>query len=109
MTSAARLLRHARKRAGLTQRQLAQAAGVPQPAVARIEAGSVSPRTDTLERLLIAAGSSLEGTPRLGIGVDRSLIRETLASTPEQRLISAGAAGRNLAALLEGVARGQRS
>ncbi|MDQ1713223.1 MAG: hypothetical protein QOE45_2673 [Frankiaceae bacterium] len=37
MNEAARLLRHARRRAGLTQRALVAKAGVPQPSVARID------------------------------------------------------------------------
>ena len=80
------MLREARRRAGLSQRALAQAAGVPQSSVARIESGSVSPRADTFERLLRAAGSELVIAPRLGIGVDRTMIRDRLALTPAQRV-----------------------
>jgi transcriptional regulator with XRE-family HTH domain len=70
----------------MTQRQLAAAAGVPQPTVARIESGAVNPRTDTLQRLLAATGHELTYEPRLGIGVDRSAIRERLRLTPAQRV-----------------------
>jgi transcriptional regulator with XRE-family HTH domain len=79
------MVREARRRAGMTQRELAQAAGVPQPTVARVESGAVSPRADTFERLLRAAGSELAIAPRLGTGVDRTLIRDRLALSPEQR------------------------
>jgi predicted transcriptional regulator len=95
---AGRLLRYARRRAGLTQRALAEVAGVPQPAIARIERGTVAPRFDTLERLLAGAGATLEIAPRPGVGVDRSLIRESLRRSPEERVLAAGQAGRSLAA-----------
>lgn len=69
----------------MTQRQLATAAGVPQPTIARIEAGTVSPRTDTLGRLLRATGHEVHVEPALGRGVDRTLIRERLRLTPAER------------------------
>lgn len=81
-----RLLRAARKRAGMTQRVLAAAAAVPQATVARIEAGSVSPRVETLAHLLRASGHELAVAPRLGDGVDRSLIRDRLRMTAAQRI-----------------------
>jgi transcriptional regulator with XRE-family HTH domain len=80
------MVREARRRVGLTQRALAEMAGVPQPTVARIESGSVSPRADTFERLLRAARSELVVEPRLGIGVDRTQIRDRFAKTPAQRI-----------------------
>ena len=103
---AARMLRYARRRAGMTQRALAVATGVPQSSIARIETGITSPRVDTLLRLLRATGSELEAAPRLGEGVDRSLIRATLAMTPDERGRSAASAGRALARL---VAEARRS
>jgi predicted transcriptional regulator len=54
--------------------------------VARIERGTVVPRVDTLDNLLQACDQSLEAVPRLGIGVDRTLIREMLKLTPAERL-----------------------
>jgi uncharacterized protein len=83
--NAARLVRNARRRAGLSQRALARAAGVPHSTVARIELGRLSPRTDTLERLLRASGRTLATEPALGEGVDRSQIRELLRLTPGER------------------------
>ncbi|MEP6833585.1 MAG: helix-turn-helix transcriptional regulator [Gemmatimonas sp.] len=59
MHSAADVLRQARSHARLTQRALARLASTTQSVVARIEAGTVSPRVDTLERLLTAAGLDL--------------------------------------------------
>src|SRR5919109_1034787 len=82
----ARLLRSARRRAGLSQRALAAAASVPQATVGRIEAGLVSPRADTLAHLLRAAGHELSLERRLGDGVDRTLIRDRLRMTPRERM-----------------------
>ena len=102
---AASALRYARRRAGLTQRALAAKSGVPQPAIARIERGAVSPRVATLNRLLAATDEALELMPRIGQGVDRSLIRAALSRTPEERIRAAGAAGRSLATFLAEVRR----
>lgn len=89
MGMAARMLRHARRRAGLTQRALAAKTGVPQETIARIEATRVDPRVSTLDRLLEGCGYGLEHRPRLGIGIDRAQIRERLALTPGERLARA--------------------
>jgi transcriptional regulator with XRE-family HTH domain len=102
------LLRYARRRAGLTQRELAERANVPQPAIARIERGRVSPRMDTLVPLLEAAGFALELAPRIGQGVDRSLIRSCLARSPEERIRAATAAARNLAEFRDAVRANRR-
>jgi predicted transcriptional regulator len=83
---AARVLRQARRRAGLTQRGLAERARVPQSQIAKIESGTVVPRVDTLDRLLEACGEGLEALPRPGIGVDRTLARELLELEPAERL-----------------------
>jgi predicted transcriptional regulator len=96
----ANALRYARRRAGLTQRGLADRTGVPQPAIARIERGAVAPRIDTLNRLLAATGDALELSPRIGDGVDRTLIQASLTMSPEERVRVAGRAGRNLATFL---------
>jgi transcriptional regulator with XRE-family HTH domain len=102
------MLRYARRRAGLSQRALGLKAGVAQSAIARIERGGVSPRVDTLERLLAETGATLEPMPRIGEGVDRSLIRAALNRTPEERVAAAGVAGRNVAVFLGAVRRGRR-
>jgi len=106
--NAGRTLRYARRRAGFTQRALAEATGIPQPAIARIERGAVSPRVDTMDRLLAPTGGMLELSRRLGEGVDRTLIRASLDRTPEDRVLAAGRAGRNLAAFLDAVRHASR-
>lgn len=94
------LLAQARRRAALSQAELAARAGTSQPAVARLESGLGSPTVATLERLLAAAGFAIE--PRLvplppardpvveryKADVDRSLLRENLRRSVEERLTS---------------------
>jgi len=85
------MVRQARRRAGLTQRALAVAADVPQSTIGRVETGRLTPRVDTLERLLRAAGCTLEAVPTLGRGIDRTQIRELLRLTPAERIRLAAA------------------
>ena len=102
------MLRYARRRAGLSQRALAERAGVPQPAIARIERGGVSPRMDTLRDLLGSAGFTLEVAPRPGEGVDRTLIRASLARSPEQRIRTAIRAAEAMSAFRSGVTEARK-
>ena len=85
MTRVAEWVNGARRSAGLTQRQLAERSGVPQPTIARIESGKQMPRADTLDKLLKACGWELDMTPRRGEGEDRSLIRHWLSMTTLER------------------------
>lgn len=54
------LIREARKRAGLTQRELAERAGTTQSAIARIETGRSTPTLDTVLRMLRLCGLDLD-------------------------------------------------
>jgi transcriptional regulator with XRE-family HTH domain len=88
--SPADLLRTARTRAGLSQRELARRAGTAQSVIARIELGATSPTWETLSRLLDAAGFELEAL--LGLhATDASHmlsdVSRILRLTPEERLI----------------------
>ena len=58
---AARLVRDARRRQGISQAQLALRAGTTQHAVSLIERGLRQPCLDTLERLLLVTGHRLGG------------------------------------------------
>lgn len=100
---AARVLRQARRRAGLSQRQLAVKVGVSQPQIARIESGAVVPRVDTLDRLLEACGEGLESGPRPGRGVDRTLM--TLNQAPAERARVAVESDRNVMEAMRRVRR----
>ena len=53
----------AREKQGLTQRDLAKISGVKQPAIARIECLRSTPQLDTLLKVLIPLGYSLEIIP----------------------------------------------
>ena len=89
----------ARRRAGLTQGELARRAGTSQSAVARLERGTSSPTLATLERLVRGAGFELRLSlvPRAVLDplveaykrdVDRTLLRENLRKTVDERLRS---------------------
>lgn len=97
MAAPADLLKRIRRQRNLSQRQLAALAGVPQSTVGRIESGVSDPRARTLARLLQVAGFELEAEPRLGLGVDRSLIREQLALSPRERVESIASASEAVA------------
>jgi transcriptional regulator with XRE-family HTH domain len=94
---AAEWVNGARRSAGLSQRELAARSGVPQPTIARIEAGTQVPRVDTLEKLLNACGWELDMVLTRGQGEDRSLIRHWLSLTPAERAEGTAAYARALA------------
>ena len=111
--SASDLIREARRLAGLTQHALAERVGTSQPAIARVEQGLISPTITTLQRLVSAAGFDLhlslvptrERDPvieRYKRDVDRTLLRENLRRTVDQRL-------RSLADLQESAAEVRRA
>jgi len=87
--TAAHLLNSARRRAGLTQRELAHRARTSQSVIARIENGTVSPSWNTLQHLLNSAGFELRTTlaPKLS-GRSHMLadVARILRLTPEERL-----------------------
>lgn len=53
------LIREARRRAGLTQHELAERAGTTQSAIARLESGRSDPGFDTVRRLMRLSGFNL--------------------------------------------------
>ena len=105
MIKASNLLRSARRRARLTQRELARRARVPQPTIAAIERGRQDPRYGTLSRLLNACGVELDYAPRLGRGIDRSLIAGRLRLSPAERVVAAADAAHGLNELLRAARR----
>jgi len=60
---AAAILRDARRRAGLTQAELARLAGTSQATISAYEHGRKSPSVETLARLLAATGTRLTAAP----------------------------------------------
>ncbi|MGQ0642941.1 MAG: helix-turn-helix domain-containing protein [Gemmatimonadaceae bacterium] len=110
---AAVIVATARLKASLSQRELAARARTTQAAVARIEGGRTSPTLATIARLVTAAGFQLRvdlvqpERPDATIDafkrdIDRSLLRENLKKTPEQRV-------RNLTALAHFAREAQRA
>jgi predicted transcriptional regulator len=96
------MLISARRDAGLSQRRLARRAGVPQPTIARIESGAVTPNLSTLEKLLASCGYRLALETVAPVPADRTPIRELLSLSPTQRLRRAAIEGRNLDRFLRG-------
>ena len=85
--TAGSLLHDARRRHGLTQRQLAIRARTSQAAISRIERDLVSPSITTLAELLRLLDEELVlGTREIDWGHDRALIRQNLALTPAERV-----------------------
>ncbi len=107
MHDAAQLLRDARLRAGMTQAQLAQRAGVTQPVVSRAEAAGANPQIATLDRLLRAAGARLElAAPERRLpDVDEGQILALLRLTPAERVRTHDASKRNTDAMLQSARR----
>jgi transcriptional regulator with XRE-family HTH domain len=79
------LVKQARRRAGLSQRELSRRTGLDQAVIGRIEAGRASPRFDTLERLLAAAGHELVLLEQRPADADRWAVRAALALTDRER------------------------
>ena len=87
MVDAGSLIREARRRAGLTQAQLAQRLGRSQAEVARLERPGASLTTSTLDRTLHATGHRLRlSAEAFEPSVDESLLASRLKMTPGQRL-----------------------
>ena len=90
------LIKHARRRYGLGQAELAERLGTSQPAISRIERDQVSPTLETLERILNALGETLEvstlalGEPPPG-GSNQSIaeLRADYRLSAEERLTQA--------------------
>lgn len=82
-----KLLADARRRAGLTQAELASRLAISQAAVAQLERADSNPRLATLNRALRAAGFELVVTTRRRQAVvDESLIRQQLELRPMERM-----------------------
>ena len=53
----------AREKKGLSQKELAELAGLKQPAIARLESMKATPQIDTLFKILVPLGMKLEIVP----------------------------------------------
>ena len=82
----AKLIRRARHRRGLTQVELARRLGTSQSAIARWERGDVSPRVESLERILAACDFRAAIELRDERPADLDQLRERLEWSPSERL-----------------------
>lgn len=99
MAAGGDLIHEARRRAHLTQRELADRAGTTQSAVARWESGSVDPRFGTVRRLLRACEFNLLVALDPYDGSDLAQAESLLAMTPEARFDTMVAATTFLASI----------
>jgi transcriptional regulator with XRE-family HTH domain len=83
---AGQFLREARRRADMTQRELAARAGVSQPLVARIEGGTVDPPFERLLELVRACSFDLE-IHIVPLDEDAwTLVERGASASPDERL-----------------------
>ncbi len=80
------LVREARRRAGLTQRELAHRAGTTQSAIARLESGRSAPSFDTVIRLVRACGLDLHVGLLEYDDSDWMLALDALRMSPSERV-----------------------
>ena len=83
---AAGMVKMARRRAGLSQRELARRSGVAQPTISRVESGRMSPTFDTLNALVEACGMQIAVLDRGSDGADVAMVQDLLRMTPAERL-----------------------
>lgn len=79
-------MREARRRAGLSQADLAARVGTTQSAIARVESARTSPSLEYLTRLVRACGFDIQARLVPYEEEDWSLARGNLRLTPEARL-----------------------
>lgn len=79
-------VREARRRAGLSQADLAARVGTTQSAIARVESGRTSPSLEYLTRLVRACGFDIQARLVPYEEEDWSLARGNLRLTPKERL-----------------------
>jgi transcriptional regulator with XRE-family HTH domain len=88
VSQAGDLIRAARERSGISQRELARRAGTSQAAISRIESGREEPTVERLERVLASLGWRAEVTlvPIAQHDADRADLLEQAALDPSTRL-----------------------
>ena len=102
------LVREARKRAALTQAELADRAATTQSAIARLESGRTSPSLEQVERLLRLCGFQLivELAPYDDSDIVQAEAR--LRRTPDQRIAAMQAGIKTARELQDAVAASRR-
>jgi transcriptional regulator with XRE-family HTH domain len=84
--SSATLIQQARRRAGLTQAELAAKVGTTQSAIARWERGASRPTTERLQSLVEACGLELQLSLAPWEGDELAALRRNLALTVDERV-----------------------
>jgi transcriptional regulator with XRE-family HTH domain len=82
------LVREARRRAGLSQAELAERAGTSQPAIARYERARATPDLATLQRIVEACGWELQLVLSEPDAQREANEAAALARTVEERLLA---------------------
>jgi transcriptional regulator with XRE-family HTH domain len=98
------LVREARRRAGLTQQQLAERAGVSQPAIARLESARTSPSFEQVQRLIRLCGFDV--LVELAVRDDSDRIQARPGADPTSRIHRLAMSRRQLSKLREDATRG---
>lgn len=98
-TYGAQLIREARLRAGLTQAELAERAGLVQPAIARWEAGRTTISIDEVVRLVRLCGLDLEFAIVERDDSDRAQAQRLVSLSGQERLDRHGRIASQLAGL----------
>ena len=93
------LIREARRRAGLTQKELAERAGTTQSGIARWESGRTSPSLDDVQRLVRLSGFDLEVAIVPADDSDLAQAGRLAGLTPHERVVRHQRVARQLAAL----------
>jgi transcriptional regulator with XRE-family HTH domain len=78
MKSSARLLLAARRRAGLSQAELARRAGIPRSVLNAYERGKREPGSDHLLSILVSAGFDLELVRRIDVQRNARILAQVL-------------------------------
>ena len=108
MALAGQLIREARKRAGLTQAELARRARTTQSVIARLERGATSPSLERVSQLVQAAGLELRVGISPAAAQDWAAVARNLTLTAEQRWDKAVASAKFVEAGRNAMARSRR-
>jgi transcriptional regulator with XRE-family HTH domain len=92
--SAGQIIREARKRAGLTQAELARRVGTTQSAIARLENGGTSPSLERVGQLVASAGLELRFSLAIPDEDEWASVARNLGLTHQQRWDKTVAAAR---------------
>lgn len=107
--SAGELVRRTRRRAALTQQQLALRIGTTQTAIARLERPDANPRLSTLRRAIEASGARLvldtKASPPPAGDLDLAQLREHMRRSPAERAAEHDRAYAETAALVQAAQR----